>query len=173
MSKAIYQSLNALEPVKKVLADAASAIKDKSRSIKTSEIPEVIGAVVGGAAGVGIGVAAVSAVGVSGLSAVGITSGLATLGALIGGGMVAGIFVAGAPMALLGVGGFALLDLRNKHLLREAKDTLLKEAMVKHDAIIQELHGKVKLGGERAEYLNALNILLREIIANLEKDLAK
>ena len=64
------------------------------------------------------------AAGVSGLSAVGITSGLATLGAVIGGGMVAGIFVAGAPMALLGVGGYAFLDLRNKHLLREAKDAL-------------------------------------------------
>ena len=46
MSKAIYQNLKALEPVKKVLADAASAIKDKSRSIRTSEIPEVIGVVV-------------------------------------------------------------------------------------------------------------------------------
>ena len=47
------------------------------------------------------------------------------------------------------MGGYAFLDLRNKHLLREAKDALLKEALVKHDAIIQELHGKVKLGDER------------------------
>src|SRR5262249_51852955 len=66
----IYQSLNAIEPVKKILAEAGSAIKEKGRTIKTSDIPEVLGAVAGAATGVGIGIAAVSAAGVSGLSAV-------------------------------------------------------------------------------------------------------
>ena len=45
--------------------------------------------------------------GVAGLSAAGITSGLATAGALIGGGMAAGIGVLAAPVALLGIFGYA------------------------------------------------------------------
>ncbi len=170
MSDLIYQSLNALEPVKKVLLEAGNAIQDKSRTIYTSEIPEVLGAVVGSVAGVAVGVVAVSTAGVSGMSAVGLTSGLATLGTIAGGGMMAGIFVAGAPMALFGVGGYALLGLWNKRILREAKDNLLKEAILKHDAIIKELDNKLQLTEERASYLMSLNILLREIIGNLEKD---
>src|SRR5437870_3335533 len=118
MSKAIYRSLKALEPVKKVLEEAGHAIREKGRTIKTSEIPEILGAVGGVATGLGVGVAAVSIAGASGLSgAAALSSSLATLGGLIGGGMAAGIFVAGAPMALLGVGGYAVLHLRNKHKL--------------------------------------------------------
>ena len=60
-----------------------------------------------GTGGVG-SLAALSALGVSGLSAVGITSGLAAAGALVGGGMVAGIGVLAAPVAVLGVAGYAV-----------------------------------------------------------------
>jgi len=174
MRKYIYRGLKALEPVKKVLEEAGRAVTDKSRTIKTSEIPEILGAVAGAAAGVGIGVAAVSTAGVvSGLGAAGITSGLATLGGILGGGMVAGIFVAGSPMALLGVGGYAVLQMRNKHKLDQAKEWMLQDAILKQEAIATELKAKVTLTKERAEYLVRLNILLREIIDNLEKDLGK
>src|SRR5690242_1438052 len=156
MGKAIYQSLNALEPVKKVLADAGKAIQDKGRTIQTSEIPEILGAVAGVGTGLTIGAAAVSVAGVSGVSAVGITSGLAALGAIVGGGMLAGVFVAGAPMAVLGVGGYAVLHWRNRRILCEAKDALLQDALLKHDAIAKELHGKVELTEHRADYLNSL-----------------
>jgi hypothetical protein len=169
----IYRNLNALAPVQKVLDEVGCALADKARTIKTSAIPEVLGAVAGSAVGVGIGVAAVSAVGVSGLSAVGISSGLATLGAVVGGGMVAGIFVAGAPVAALGIGGYAVLSWRNNCKLLEAKEALYQEALLKHDAIIKELSGKVELTQQRMEYLNSLNVLLREVIGNLEKDLGK
>ena len=39
---------------------------------------------------------------VVGLSAAGITSGLAAAGSIVGGGMVAGVFVLAAPVAVLG-----------------------------------------------------------------------
>jgi hypothetical protein len=174
MRRYIYQGLKALEAVKRVLEEAGRAITDKSRTINTSEIPEILGAVAGAAAGVGIGVAAVSTAGVvGGLGAAGITSGLATLGGILGGGMLAGIFVAGSPMALLGVGGYAVLHMRNKHKLVEAKRALLKDALLKHDAIVTELHAKVAITKDRADYLNRLNILLREIIRNLMEDLGE
>lgn len=71
---------------------------------------------VGAALGAGIGGAgafgALFLAGTTGLSAAGITSGLATAGALIGGGMVAGIGVLAAPMAILGVAGYALAKKR-------------------------------------------------------------
>jgi hypothetical protein len=68
--------------------------------------PEVIGAGAGAGLGIAGSIATLSAVGTSGLSAAGITSGLAAFGGAVGGGMLAGIFVAAAPLAILSVGGF-------------------------------------------------------------------
>ena len=59
-----------------------------------------------GAGGVAASVAAVGAAGtVTGFSAAGITSGLAAIGAVVGGGMAAGLAVtAAAPLACAGLG---------------------------------------------------------------------
>ena len=55
--------------------------------------------------GIGAVTAAVSALGFAGLSGAGITSGLAALGAIIGGGMVAGLSVAAAiPLGVAALG---------------------------------------------------------------------
>lgn len=169
----IYKNLGALEPIKKILAEADKAVNDKNRTIETSDIPEILGGIAGGTIGVGIGLTLVYASGVAGLSAVGITTGLATLGTLIGGGMVAGIFVAAAPMAALGVAGYAVLAERNKRKLLQAKEVLFQEAIRKHDAILREINEKVNLSEERNRYLGSLNVLLRQIIDDLRKDLGK
>lgn len=65
-----------------------------------------VSAGVSGTAGVAGSVGAVSVAGtVAGLSAPGITSGLAAIGALVGGGMAAGLAVtAAAPLACAGLG---------------------------------------------------------------------
>jgi hypothetical protein len=174
MKKLIYKNLPSLASAQKVLAEAAKAVHDPERTISTSDIPEILGAAVGSVAGIGLGVAMVSSAGsVAGLGAAGITSGLATLGGVVGQGMVAGIFVAGAPMAVLGIAGYAAISARNSHRLRQEKERLYQEAIVKLDAVQRELNQKVDLSKQRAEYLNALNIKLREIIDNLEKDLEK
>lgn len=169
----IYKNLGALEPIKKVLADADKAVNDKTRTIETSDIPEVLGGITGGAVGVGIGLTLVYTSGVAGLSAAGITSGLAALGAFIGGGMVAGMFVAAAPMAILGVAGYAVLAEKNKEELLQTKETLFQEAIRKHDAILREIDKKVHLSEERNRYLTSLNVLLRQIIDDLKADLGK
>lgn len=67
-----------------------------------------LGAGMGGAGAFG----ALFLAGTTGLSAAGITSGLAAAGALVGGGMVAGIGVLAAPVAILGVAGYALAKKR-------------------------------------------------------------
>src|SRR6266487_4310535 len=66
-----------------------------------------LGSAVGALAGSVGSVAAVSALGVPGLSAVGISSGLATIGGIVGGGMAAGaISVIAAPAAAAAIAGY-------------------------------------------------------------------
>jgi hypothetical protein len=68
-----------------------------------------VGAVAGGVVGSAAGVTAVSSLGVSGLSGVGMTTGLATLGSVFGGGMAAGTMavVAAPAVAVAGCGYIA------------------------------------------------------------------
>ena len=70
---------------------------------------EQIGAVGGWILGFGGIASAISASGVAGLSAVGITSGLASIGALIGGGMVAGVVVSAAIPIAIGALGYKVV----------------------------------------------------------------
>lgn len=73
------------------------------------ELSEKIGAVGGGALGFGSITAAISTLGVPGLSAAGISSGLAALGSLVGGGMLLGVTVAAAIPLVAGAAGYAII----------------------------------------------------------------
>ena len=90
-------------------------------------VTEGLGALIGSASGGAIALTALSSLGVAGLSAAGITSGLATAGALVGGGMVAGIGVLAAPIALLGIGGYALANRWKKAKMLAALNTALEK----------------------------------------------
>jgi len=169
----IYQNIAALEPVKRILEEADKALNDRGRTIATSDIPEVLGGIAGGAIGVGVGLTLVYTSGVAGVSAAGITSGLATLGAIIGGGMLAGIFVAATPMAVLGIAGYAVVAKLNRHQLMQTKAALFQEAIRKHDAILRELNTRIDATEERNQYLNSLIVLLQRAIDDLRKDLDK
>lgn len=168
----IYRSLDSLTPVIKVVEEAGKAVKDKGRTIKTSDIPEILGAVAGVGVGGAVGYGLLGALGYAGLSGPGITAGLATAGKIVGGGMVAGIGVLTAPAIVLGVGGYAALSRRKRKKLEQTKESLLQEAIAKHDAILQELNNELNLSKERMEYLNRLNIILQAAINDLEEDLS-
>src|SRR5690606_2000281 len=124
-------------------------LNDRGRTIATSDIPEVLGGIAGGASRHGVGLTLIYTSGVAGVSAAGITAGLATLGAIIGGGMTAGIFVAAAPMAGLGVAGYAVVAKRNKNRLWQTKEALFQEALQKHDTILRELDNRINQSEER------------------------
>ena len=62
---------------------------------------------------------------VVGLSAAGITSGLSAAGALVGGGMAAGIGVLAAPVAILGIAGYALAKKRKNAKMAAALATAI------------------------------------------------
>ena len=167
-----FQSVEALQQVVNVVNEAAAAVSDKSRTIRESAIPEVLmGALGAGIGGVGSFAALYGLGSVVGLSAAGITSGLAAAGSLVSGGMVAGVFVLAAPVAVLAAGGVGLAShLKNKQL-RQEKERLYKEALAKHQAIIKALKEEAEADKERLDYLQSLNILLARAIDDLKADL--
>ena len=169
----VFQSVESLQQVVNVVNEAAAAVNDKSRTIRESAIPEVLtGALGAGMGGVG-SFAALYGLGTVGLSAPGITSGLAVAGSVVGGGMVAGVFVLAAPIVALAAGGVGLAaHLKNKQL-RQEKERLYKEALKKHEAIIQALKSEADADKERYDYLQRLNILLTQAIKDLKNDLGK
>lgn len=170
----VFQSVESLQQVVNVVNEAAAAVNDKSRTIRESAIPEVLAAALGaGIGGVGSFAALYGLGSVVGLSAAGITSGLAAAGSIVGGGMVAGVFVLAAPVAVLAAGGVGLAaHLKNKQL-RQEKERLYKEALEKHEAIIQALKSEADADKERLDYLQSLNILLTQAIKDLKNDLGK
>lgn len=166
-----FQSVESMQSVVNVVNEAAAALNDKRRTIRESAIPEVLA----GALGAGIGgvgsFAALYGLGVVGLSAAGITSSLATAGTIVGGGMAAGVFVLAAPVAILAATSVGVAShLKNKQLRRE-KERLYKEALKKHDAIIKAIKADADADKERLDYLQKLNILLKQAIKDLRQDL--
>lgn len=167
----VFQNIESLQQVVNIVNEASAAVNDKTRTIRESAIPEVLtGALGAGIGGIG-SFAALYGLGTVGLSAAGITSGLAAAGSIVGGGMVAGVFVLAAPVAVLAAGGVGITaHLKNKQL-RQEKERLYTEALKKHEAIIKALKEEISADKERIDYLNSLNILLTQAIKDLKKDL--
>ena len=81
----VFQSVESLQQVVNVINEAAADLNDKTRTIRESPIPEGLAGALGAGIG-GIGsFAALYGLGTVGLLAVGITSGLATIGSVVGG----------------------------------------------------------------------------------------
>lgn len=161
----VFQSVESLQQVVNVVNEAAAAVNDKSRTIRESAIPEVLA----GALGAGIG----GVVSFAALYGFGSVVGLSAAGSIVGGGMVAGVFVLAVPVAALATGGLGLAaHLKNKQL-RQEKERLYKEVLKKHEAIIQALKTEADADKERLDYLQSLNILLTQAIKDLKKDLGK
>jgi hypothetical protein len=170
-SKLKYNSQDSLNPIVAIINDANQALNNPRRTKIDSEIGEMLGAIAGVGAGGAMSFGLLGALGVAGYSAAGITSGLAAAGSLVGGGMVAGIGVLAAPAVVLGVGAYAVISKNKKKKLKEQKEALLKEAVAKQNAIINELQNDLKATKDRAEYLNQLNVALQYAIKDLKDDL--
>ena len=122
-----FQSVESLQQVVNVVNEAAVALNDKSRTIRESAIPEVLS----GALGAGIGgvgsFAALYGLGTVGLSAAGITSGLAAAGSIVGGGMVAGVFVLAAPAVIFAAGGVGITSHLKSKQLKQEKERFIRK----------------------------------------------
>ena len=173
MSDKIYKNIDSLKPVQLLNEEAGKALDDSSRTIATSSMPAVLAAALGSGIGAAGSFAALYFLGTVGLGVAGITSGLATAGALVGGGMVCGLGVLVAPVAGLGILGYAIFAGKAKRRLIQAKEALLKAIVAKHDAILREINNHVSRTDERANYLQALNISLTRAINDLRQDIDK
>ncbi len=125
-------------------------------------VTEGLAAVIGSSLGAGGSIAALSFLGVSGLSAAGITSGLATAGALVGGGMVAGISVLAAPVAVLGIAGYAFAKKKKQAKTVAALNTAIKK--------LYEIQSRLK---ENAQYFQEQLAYVNATLDYLEKELEK
>lgn len=167
-----FKDSKSLTSVRNVINEANEALNNKSRTIADSAIPESLAGALG--AGVG-GVASFAALyfggSVVGLSAAGITSGLAAAGAVLGGGMTAGLAVLAAPSVILGGAAIGITaHVKNKKLAEE-KYSLYTKAVEKQNAILVVLKNELGQSKERTEYLTSLNILLQAAIKDLKHDL--
>ena len=131
----------------------------------TSEVKEVLdqlendypGVTEGMATALGSGIgaagslAALYGLGVTGLSAAGITSGLAAAGSIVGGGMVAGIGVLAAPVALLGVGAYAIAKKMKNAKLAAALGTAIRKLYEIQERLMQNAeYFKEEIAGIKA-----------------------
>lgn len=173
MGKGKYTNKESLNPIKNIISKAGEMTSTKVVISKNDkELKELIVAASGMGVGAATSFAALGALGISGYSAVGITTGLATAGGVVGGGMVAGIGVLAAPIAVLGVGGYAIAAKKKKKELLIEKKALLQEALRKQNIIIEKLNNRVKLAEEKAKELEVMNTILTGIINDLEGDIA-
>ena len=121
-------------------------------------ITEGLGALVGSVLGGGASLFAFSSLGLTGLSAAGITSGLAAAGgglaAVTGGAlsaMTAGIFTLAAPIALLGIGGYALAHSNRKAKTLSALNVAIEKLYTIQERLMQNAqHYQEELGGLKA-----------------------
>jgi len=151
-----------LDREKELASKEIKSILDELSKIDPS-ITEGIAAALGSALGAGGSLAALSFIGaVSGLSAAGITSGLAAAGSIVGGGMAAGIGVLAAPVAILGVAGYAIA----KSMKNSKSVAALNTAIMKLYKIQSKLAANAKYF--QAE-LNTLNIVIGELEKKLNE----
>lgn len=166
-----FKNIESLKPIANIINEADLALKEKSRTIKDSSISEVLTGALGAGVGAAISFAALYGLGTVGLAAPGITSALAAAGSIIGGGMVAGVFVLAAPIAGLAGLGVGLANRKKMKQLKEEKQRTYIEAVKKQNAIAKALNDEVEASKERIDYLTSLNVLLQQAIKDLSKDL--
>lgn len=118
------------EEIKRMKDETHEDMKDTIDELRRDEpkVADVAGAAVGGTLGSAASFTALYFGGsVVGLSAAGISAGLATAGTLVGGGMAAGVGVLAAPVAILAVGGYAIVKKRRSAKLAAALDRAIEK----------------------------------------------
>lgn len=143
--------------------DVKDAMERLNSDAPTITITEGLATLLGSGIGAAGSLAALGASGVSGFSAAGITSGLATAGSIVGGGMVAGIGVLAAPVAILGIAGHAIAKKRKNAKIAAAVATAIKKLYLIQERLMQNAeYFKEELAG--------INAKLNIIEANAQKN---
>ena len=150
-----------------VISEVSIAIANPSRvAASDNEMEALLAATASaGLGGVGSLTALYLSGSVIGFSAAGVTSGLASVGALVGGGMVAGVTLLALPVAGVGYAGYRL----SKHLQRRKRaEKLLEEAENLLNPLVQSIQNTSN-SPDRLNYLQHLLVLLNAVISDLRR----
>lgn len=146
------------DEVEKMKTEAATEVKDILTKLEKDYpgVTEGIATALGASAGGAGSLIALTYLGTTGLSAAGITSGLAAAGSIVGGGMVAGIGVLAAPVAILGVIGYALA--------KKSKNAKLAAALGQSITKLYAIQNRLM---ENADYFKAEIASIKAVIETL------
>ncbi|WP_281079250.1 hypothetical protein [Klebsiella quasivariicola] len=141
------------EELEKIRQKAMGEVKSALQALenKFPGITEGAAALAGSGVGAAASFGALYTLGTTGVSAAGITSGLATAGSIVGGGMVAGIAVLAAPVAVLGIGGYAVVKHRkNARLTAALSQAIQKLYEVQERLMSNAEYFKAEIAGIKA-----------------------
>ena len=192
MSKEIFNSKEALLAAEKIITISEKVAQGKLTRItevddekireliengikykknNADEIGGILGAAAGGSLGVAGGFGLITLMSASGTaSAAAVTSGLASIGAVFGGGMLAGIgAILVIPVALAAVGGIVGLILSSQN--KVGRDRAKKELLSKSGRILVEL--KIKAQETNSEFVIGTLLTLKALMNDLSRDLEK
>lgn len=147
-----YETLEDLKRAEAEIAEFDKMLDQESNFEVKGAISELSGGAVGAAGGVGGGLAAVYFMGTVGFSGAGIVSGLAAIGALVGGGMLAGIAVVATVPVILGGGGAAAVRYYRSKQFKEARKKLRAHAVARRDFLERLIKEKGDLGDLLEKY---------------------
>lgn len=141
------------EQIERMKMQATSEVKEVLDQLENDYpgVTEGVATVLGSGVGAAGSLAALYGLGVTGLSAAGITSGLAAAGSIVGGGMVAGIGVLAVPIALLGVGAYAIAKKMKNAKLAVALGTAIRKLYEIQERLMQNAeYFKEEIAGIKA-----------------------
>ena len=127
------------EMIQKMKDEASESMKEALDEFRRDQpkVADAAAAAVGSTLGAGASYTALFFAGkVVGLSGPGITSGLAAAGKLVGGKMVAGIGVLAAPVAVLGVAGYAISKKRRNAKLAASLNRAIEKFYAIQDRLM-------------------------------------
>lgn len=142
-----------------------------TKKIMRIKLGGIIGVATGGGLGVAGGFGLISLMSASGtVGAATVTSGLASIGTIFGGGMLAGIgTILVIPVVLAAVGGLVGLILSSKN--RVDRDKTKKELLSESERVLVEL--KTKAQETESEFVIGTLLTLRALMNDLSRDLGK
>lgn len=166
-----YETIEDLKRVEDELTEVDRLLDQEDDVSVKGAIQETAVALAGGGVGIAGGGVALFFAGVTGFSAVGITSGLAAIGAIVGGGMIAGIgLLAAGPVLLAGGGYLGMRYLRQKKF-NDARSKLREHVLKRRDFLHRLVTEKSELGEKLGEYrvhLDRLNRMITDLDASAD-----
>ena len=169
-----YPTRASLKPVRDVLKEASELFVETFSERRQFSVPPAAGGLVGAVTGVGVTKATLVAGAVAGTKGAALlTSGLAFMGAAVGGGMAVGIGVAAAPAVALGAAGYGVLRHQQQKRLRLEKEELLQEARRRREEMSSAIVAGFGDDQLRGDLARNISVRLGDMIRHLEDDLGR